>query len=606
MTRATATVVKGLDLLANLSDLGGDPTGATDVSAILDAAETRYKHIIVGPGEYLIDADREWDHKKTTYEFRGGRFKGAPGRTQTGTIGVKAGPYDHIFTGELRRGSFIPDVPVPYDFAWRAVPIGDVPTPFWFGAKGDFDPSTGLGTDDAIAVSCAQHFGLVTYSPAANYKISNNLMDKRSGSYHYGDGGASRYFQRGTGPSGTGHLFCLSANNGGLGIKNAVIENLWGDNEALTNENLAAMGGAEASPAKVENCRIDVLAGKAGRHVATMQYRVEGSYIRVVAEEGATEPSSSRYIATIEGIAAESGEDMRGNKIDVVCRKGNVGGAQIYNGAENEINITVETVLGDSASGGGVLARLRGSGRGNKIVATAKTLNGAIAAVDSGQTDYTLDLYAKTVINTSGTTGGRPFILDGSDGDARIRIDDHQDTDSSGSITGARVEARIAMTTATTGAAVNVTGADVVVIPEIVGLNCSNGVVILNGVGSKSIGGFVTRGTGLKGVRLVATDCSCALTTVKGDGAEAIRVEATALRPYVVGNPLIGASPEITALFAAASTGVICNNPGDVGTTNKFQKLGNYSLWVDATGKVRINNGTPASDTSGTVVGTQA
>lgn len=35
-------------------------------------------------------------------------------------------------------------------------------------------------------------------------------------------------------------------------------------------------------------------------------------------------------------------------------------------------------------------------------------------------------------------------------------------------------------------------------------------------------------------------------------------------------------------------------------------KLGNYVLWVDSTGDLRINNGTPTSDTDGTVVGTQS
>lgn len=35
-------------------------------------------------------------------------------------------------------------------------------------------------------------------------------------------------------------------------------------------------------------------------------------------------------------------------------------------------------------------------------------------------------------------------------------------------------------------------------------------------------------------------------------------------------------------------------------------RLGNYHLWVDSAGKLRIKNGTPASDSDGTVVGTQS
>lgn len=37
----------------------------------------------------------------------------------------------------------------------------------------------------------------------------------------------------------------------------------------------------------------------------------------------------------------------------------------------------------------------------------------------------------------------------------------------------------------------------------------------------------------------------------------------------------------------------------------KHLKLGTYEFWVDSAGKLRIKNGTPTSDTDGTVVGTQ-
>jgi hypothetical protein len=34
--------------------------------------------------------------------------------------------------------------------------------------------------------------------------------------------------------------------------------------------------------------------------------------------------------------------------------------------------------------------------------------------------------------------------------------------------------------------------------------------------------------------------------------------------------------------------------------------LGGYRIWVDATGDLRIKSGAPASDTDGTIVGTQS
>ena len=44
----------------------------------------------------------------------------------------------------------------------------------------------------------------------------------------------------------------------------------------------------------------------------------------------------------------------------------------------------------------------------------------------------------------------------------------------------------------------------------------------------------------------------------------------------------------------------------DGGYNTSHIVLGNYHLWVDATGKLRIKNGVPTSDTDGTVVGTQS
>ena len=38
---------------------------------------------------------------------------------------------------------------------------------------------------------------------------------------------------------------------------------------------------------------------------------------------------------------------------------------------------------------------------------------------------------------------------------------------------------------------------------------------------------------------------------------------------------------------------------------NGYLVLGNYRIWVDATGKLRLKDGIPTSDTDGTVVGTQ-
>jgi hypothetical protein len=44
---------------------------------------------------------------------------------------------------------------------------------------------------------------------------------------------------------------------------------------------------------------------------------------------------------------------------------------------------------------------------------------------------------------------------------------------------------------------------------------------------------------------------------------------------------------------------------GDGAWNGQRLKLGGYNLWVDSTGRLRIKNGVPTSDTDGTVVGSQ-
>lgn len=44
---------------------------------------------------------------------------------------------------------------------------------------------------------------------------------------------------------------------------------------------------------------------------------------------------------------------------------------------------------------------------------------------------------------------------------------------------------------------------------------------------------------------------------------------------------------------------------GDGAWNGQRLKLGNYNLWVDSSGRLRIKNGAPTSDTDGTIVGIQ-
>ena len=57
--------------------------------------------------------------------------------------------------------------------------------------------------------------------------------------------------------------------------------------------------------------------------------------------------------------------------------------------------------------------------------------------------------------------------------------------------------------------------------------------------------------------------------------------------------------------FEVTSTGVKIYTPAGTSSYQYPLYLGIYALWVDSTGKLRIKNSTPTSDTDGTVVGTQ-
>jgi hypothetical protein len=58
--------------------------------------------------------------------------------------------------------------------------------------------------------------------------------------------------------------------------------------------------------------------------------------------------------------------------------------------------------------------------------------------------------------------------------------------------------------------------------------------------------------------------------------------------------------------FDATSAGVKVYSPAGAASYTYPLYLGDYSLWVDSTGDLRIKNGAPASDTDGTIVGTQS
>jgi hypothetical protein len=65
--------------------------------------------------------------------------------------------------------------------------------------------------------------------------------------------------------------------------------------------------------------------------------------------------------------------------------------------------------------------------------------------------------------------------------------------------------------------------------------------------------------------------------------------------------------PGVGSVSNVSGNAVIKDTAGNGGTWNKSHLvLGIYHIWVDSTSRLRIKNSAPASDTDGTVVGTQS
>lgn len=74
-------------------------------------------------------------------------------------------------------------------------------------------------------------------------------------------------------------------------------------------------------------------------------------------------------------------------------------------------------------------------------------------------------------------------------------------------------------------------------------------------------------------------------------------------RPEVFARGLIS----ILQQMRTEITRVVNNNAADSSEWDgNHLTIGNYHIWVDSTGDLRIKSGAPANDTDGTVVGTQS
>lgn len=80
--------------------------------------------------------------------------------------------------------------------------------------------------------------------------------------------------------------------------------------------------------------------------------------------------------------------------------------------------------------------------------------------------------------------------------------------------------------------------------------------------------------------------------------------DANALYLNTGGNLVL--SPGVGSGGNVSGNVVVKDTAGNAGWNTSHIVIGIYHLWVDSTGRLRIKNSAPTSDTDGTVVGTQA
>ena len=67
----------------------------------------------------------------------------------------------------------------------------------------------------------------------------------------------------------------------------------------------------------------------------------------------------------------------------------------------------------------------------------------------------------------------------------------------------------------------------------------------------------------------------------------------------------VNITPGVGSVSNVSGNVVIKDTAGNSGWNTAHLKLGIYHFWVDSSGRLRVKNSTPISDTDGTVVGTQ-
>lgn len=627
MTKASPLVLDTDGLIVALHQkfpLVADKTGVADASALLTAAQAITDHVRVPPGDYLIGSDLTILAGKTIEFDEGAVFNIGTGVIVIWNGGIKAGPYQKIFQGDLVQSTYTTNSLTPYVLALRGDPQIDYASPWWFGAVGD------NATDDYDAIVSALYFGKVCYIPRLNtsagqrYLCTTSLPVRQSGSHIYGDGYDSWLRLSAFTPSGVGQFIgmagllpTVSGGQPAAFVEDIVIEGLHIDTDDGVNDN--GIGGNFAKSITVRHNFFSHV----GRKAVTGQYHVHGWKVygnRVISastEVGSThsvfafegENSGFNYANGVAGFDWD-GEDNTGH----FAEKNHVDESG-YSGftLSNARRCTIEGLTMDKLGALGrpvIVARVskdntfrsvkvKKSTRGFLNVTSSTTISTKF--IDCWITDCSGDnmFYSEgpgsEFINCGGTQTDDRIVWSVRGADCKI-IDCRGDATALGSTTQAS-------SLFSTAARFEMRGSY---------LNSATGLRAFGGSTAPDIKilfnhftGGITDGLNISGANFQAIG-----NTIGGNASNRVITAATAVNGVCTLNVLTGGAsatinPHATSLFSS----VFMNNPGDKGTSDN-QFLGANAMWQDALGKLRIMTTgvlrTSDTDAASAIVGTQS
>lgn len=660
---------------------------------------TNNELIRLGPASYIIDEDIIVPTHVTIVFSPGAIFDIQTNVQITWKGGIQAGPNQHIFKGHILQSNFIADKMYPYrvavhtelrdivtnqvsnDFASANLiqrnvsQQGSTPTPYWFGAKGNFNPATNVTLDllnidptaltndeceelnDNDAMICALLFGLRTYIPAGSFLLRNgSINEKRSNTFIYGDGDASKIYQRHatTDYTGNGALLNVSGHNGGHGLKNCSVKDIWLDCNALFNENMVGVGGPQfgdgtGTIVSTSWVDIDVTGGNAGRHAATIQGSMPCSFvtIRLTCQNAVTELqrdngnggySGIRYGCSIEGNGVYNVEDFHSNKIFLSCDQTQNGGL-LQNCVNSLIDLKAKSIFTNPTSvlrsNGGVMCRIQNKARstypyidrggsGNTFRGHCTYIEGQMIVSDHLYSHDNIQVYAEQLSNQ----GDQEKIgaIRSSKSEFDIKFDESY-RNGQLELFGSHNTVRFSGTAnVNTGFALMDILQDSSKSPKCLannntihgffeGLLCQNGVILIRaGLGNRIQNCYMTRQNDKPGIRLYGGSYHLVTNNViighgqkgveLGDNCTYCLISNNILVP-AGGGPVNSSQPTgMTNWFAAGKTSIMANNINDTvnGDAGEMMKIGRTTFWMRY-GRLRMKETSVDDPDDGVCVG---